>query len=236
MGSSRTWLGLGSGIVVTALGVAAVGGIGYASPGVGADIPDGDGEIKLCFDSGDANTKDGGALLSIYNPGKNGKKCAPGDRTLSIDRKGEKGSKGERGARGTRGKREAGPSRIPVSGYAIEAIDPVKDEEFNAYFPSGVVNGTSTAFARAPFAFTITDFRVVVPEASENARSYAVAAASPPASQVVLVCTIEAGETACTADGSLNVAKSAIYAFGLDPEGSLAPLPAGSQFSYVIER
>lgn len=113
------------GTALLALSVGAVAGVGYAAPGTG--IPDSKGEIKLCYDRSDANWNDGGAVLSIYNPGKNDKKCAKGQRKLELQTQagdGERGPRGQQGPAGQQGvagddvffSRKAGPTVLPIPG------------------------------------------------------------------------------------------------------------------------
>jgi hypothetical protein len=266
MTNRKKLLGLGLWSGVTALAVTAVGGISYAAP---AKIPNGDGELKLCFNKSDANHKNGGAELSIYNPGENEKKCAQGDRKIVINQTGPKGARGPQGPQGPQGvpgpagvgalgpigpqgpAGAAGPSRIPVSGIAATTLG--LGANGRVFYPSGQLIGAGSGLvATAPFAFTISDFSVFLPNDVVGAPiSFTLVVSTDGGATYTssLNCRFQPDEDSapdsCTSEGSVTVPANAVYAFATgaesdpegtpgDPEDDDAPLPAGSRFAYSI--
>lgn len=241
----RSWPHVGIGVVIGAFGLAAVGGVGYAAPAALGKIPNGDDEIKLCYDKSEANNKSGGAVLSIFNPSRNEKRCAAGEKVLEIDAQGERGRRGPQGEQGKQG--EQGDDGAPVpnqlfdSGFVTELID---SDGTDIFFPSGPISASTPnpAYASTPFAIRISDFVMTLPDSPDGtpSRMYVLrtfnADLTPSGG---ITCTIPAeaaGDTirdSCAPTAAFfTVTPDRFYAFEVVTDD----LPAGSSFEYLITR
>lgn len=79
---------------VTAAGVAAFSGVGFAAP---STIPGNGGTVWLCYNKSEATSRNGGTDLRIYDEGVNANKCKSGDKKLTINQQGPRGPRGPAG-------------------------------------------------------------------------------------------------------------------------------------------
>ncbi len=219
------YLTLTVGTATAAVAGMVIGGVGFAAP---ASIPDKQGQVSLCFNAKESRNVNGGTDLRIYDAGQNSKKCAKGDKKLTINQRGPAGPQG--------------PSAVSASGFVPGN--------------SGVAAGITTAmegriadfpnpsFSTAAFALTISNFRLnaAVPVNAANVYQIVVDAdgSGPGGFTAAGNCTIVEGATAnvadnyCTVAGPIAVPANARYAL-LVPGTVADNLPQGASTSYVVK-
>lgn len=236
-----------------------VGGVSYAAP---SDIPDDSGDIKLCFNKSDAKKQNGGAVLSIYDPEHNKKKCAKGDRKLEIEQEGDQGPAGPQGPQGVPGAPGAagapglpglpGPLQLPVTasntGPLLADFPPGGAVTPTSYIPVGAISIANLGTAGlAPFTFTIEadSFRMVITD--DNDPGGPDSSIADGATRTYTLRNITTGdEITCTATGDADTDPDTCIGTGDDlvvnagdsydlliDDGNLPPL---SQIAYTISQ
>ncbi|MGQ0624307.1 MAG: hypothetical protein ACT4PP_06585 [Sporichthyaceae bacterium] len=168
------------------------------------------------------------------------------DSTAAVKR-GKRGPKGFTGPVGPAGPAGApgqagppgGPGSTLVMGSAAQTITGGAISAAQARLPLSSLLANATAFALAPSAFTITNFKIAAPATTIGGFKYHLATqATNPVTGVpegvvtTLTCEVAVGGRSCTAPGSLAV--GAGNAYWLQPfTGSTLPLSGTFSFTIV---